>query len=222
MKSITILVLTLFVGHYEVLGRHEVVLQYVRREPLAKASFGLEIVIHGAMVVVSVREDAVDPPGDGAEALGRGLLDGDATREVLVAVEQRSGDVERVEGVVQGGALLGVTVRRAQEDPLLRGGHLGADLGVAFELETDGEGIEFVAELPEVFVLPRGFVLTGRHFQDGVHVREVFSDHLLDVLLTGHDGIHIVKFLVGPRIHILGLGSRSISSNHCGSFCSHL
>ena len=135
-------------------------------------------------MIVGVGEDAVDPPGYGAQALCGRLLDGDATREVLVAVEEGRGDVKRVEGVVQGRALLGVAVRRAEEDPLLRGGHLGAQLGVALDLEPDGERVQFVAELPEVFVLPRGLVLAWGHFQEGVHVFVVFPNHLLDVLLA--------------------------------------
>ena len=129
-------------------------------------------------------EDAVDPPGHGAQALSRGLLDGDATGKVLVAVEERSGDVERVERVVKGRALLWVSVGSAEEDPLFRGGHLGADFGVALQLESDSDRVQFVAELSKVFVFPRGFVLSRGHLQNGVYVLWVFSNQLLDVLLT--------------------------------------
>ena len=176
--------LTLFVRYYQVFSRHEIVFEYVRRETLAKARLRFELVVQGAVVVVGVGEDAVYPPGYRAEALRGRLLDGDATREVLVAVEEGGRDVESVEGVVQGRALLGIAVGGAEEDPLLRGGHLGTDLGVAFELETDGKRVELVTELPEVFVLPGCLVLARGHFQESVDVLVVFPNHLLNVLLT--------------------------------------
>ena len=104
---------------------------------------------------------------------------------MFVAVEEGGGSVERVEGVVQSRALLGLLVGRAQEYPLLRGRHLDADLRVALHLESDGDAVELVAELAEVLVLPAGLiVLGGGRLQDGLNVSWVLADHLLDVLLN--------------------------------------
>ena len=56
-------------------------------------------------MVVGVGEDAVDPTSDGAQTLGGALLDSDAAGKMAAAVEQRGGAVQRVQGVVQRGAL---------------------------------------------------------------------------------------------------------------------
>ena len=48
----------------------------------------LKLVVQGPVVEVGMRENAVDPPCDRAEPRDGGLLDGDAAREVLVAVQE--------------------------------------------------------------------------------------------------------------------------------------
>lgn len=91
--------------------------------------------------------------------------------------------MEGMEGVVQCRTLLGFPVGGTEEHPLLRGGHLGADLGVALVLEPHCHPVQLVAELPEVLVLPDGFVLPRGEIQDTFYVRVVLSEQLLDVLL---------------------------------------
>ena len=78
--------------------------------------------------------------------------------------------MERVQGVVKGGALLGLLVCGTEEYPLLRCCHLSAHFGVALFLQSNGHRIELVTELSEVLILPAGVVLAGRWVKDGLHV----------------------------------------------------
>ena len=66
----------------------------------------LEVVENLPVVEVGVREDAVNAPAHAAQLRHGRLLDGDAAREVLVAVQEAGGAVERVARVVDGRALL--------------------------------------------------------------------------------------------------------------------
>lgn len=108
---------------------------------------------------------------------------------MLVAVQQSSGSVEGVEGVVEGRALLGLPVSRTEEDPLLSGSHLLANCRVTLILELHCQPIQFQAELAEMFVLPYGqVVLALRRVQNGIHIGVVFLDHELNVLLYWREG----------------------------------
>ena len=82
--------------------RHEFVFDDKTCEPSAQVSLLLKLVKQGAMVEISVREDAVDTSSDGAQSLHGTLLDIETTGEVFVAVQERSSSMESVEGVVQG------------------------------------------------------------------------------------------------------------------------
>ena len=119
----------------------------------------LEIIKDLPVVEVGVREYAVDAPAHAAQLGDGGLLDGDAAGEVLVAVEEAGGAVERVARVVDGGALFGRLVGGAQEDPLLGRRHLGARLGLALPLQHHRQPVQLHAELPQVLVLPYALVL---------------------------------------------------------------
>ena len=92
-------------------------------------------------------------------------LDGDPAGEVLVAVEEAGGAVERVARVVDGRALLGGLVGGAQEDPLLGRRHLGARLGLALPLQHHGQPIQLHAELTQVLVFPHTLVLKEQDYQ---------------------------------------------------------
>ena len=119
----------------------------------------LEVIEDLPVVEVGVGEYAVDTPTDAAQLCDGGFLDGDAAGEVLVAVEEAGGAVERVARVVDGGALLGRLVGGAQEDPLLGRRHLGARLGLALPLQHHRQPVQLHAELPQVLVLPDALVL---------------------------------------------------------------
>ena len=131
-----------------------------------------------------MREDAVDPPSNGPQTLYGALFDCHTTVKVFVAVEQCGGTVESMEGVVQSGALLGLSVSRAEKNPLLACRHLLADRWVALVLEFHRNVVELEAELAEVFVFPYGeVVVTFGWFQDGFHLCMVLPDHQLYILL---------------------------------------
>ena len=68
--------------------------------------------------------------------------------EVLVAVEQAGGSVQRVAGVVDGGALLGRLVGGAEEDPLLGGRHLGTRVRLTAQLQLHRQAVQFHTKLP--------------------------------------------------------------------------
>lgn len=124
--------------HDQIVLAHEVVLGHEHREPATQMRLGLEIVENLPVMEVGVGEDPVDAPADAPE-LGHGaLLDAHPAGEVFVAVEEAGGAVQSVPGVVNGWTLLGRLVGGAQEDPLLRGRHLGAGLGLALPLQIDG------------------------------------------------------------------------------------
>ena len=55
---------------------------------------------------VGMGEDSVHPPAHGAELGHRRLLDGNSTRKVFIAIEEASGAVQSVAGVVDRWALL--------------------------------------------------------------------------------------------------------------------
>ena len=125
----------------QIIGSHQLVLDDIAREPLTKIRFLFEIVEKGPVVTVRVRENTINPPGDGAKFLRRVLLDGHTRGEMLVAVEKGGGPVERVKSVIQRRALLGLPVSGAEEYPLLRRRHLLADERIALFKETDGERV---------------------------------------------------------------------------------
>ena len=127
--------LTLFLdGNDQVLLRHQAVLCNVAREPSTKMRLSLKLIVQCPVVIVGMREDAVNPSSNRAQSLHRVLLDTDAAGKVLVAVEERGGSVERVKSVVQSRALLWLLVSSTEEYPLFRGGHLDTEFRVAFLL----------------------------------------------------------------------------------------
>ena len=85
-----------FDGDYEILLRHEAVFGDVSSEPPTEMILGFQLIIKGAMVIVGVREDTVDPSSNRAKSLDRVLLHGDAAGEVFVAVEKRGSTMEGV------------------------------------------------------------------------------------------------------------------------------
>ncbi len=107
--------------------------------------------------------------------MDRAVLDGHPAWEVFAAGEERGGTVEGVQGVVQCRAFLWLRVDGTQEEPLLSGYHLGADLGITLVLELHCQPVQLVAELPEVLVFPDDLVLVGRGFQNAFNVCVVFS-----------------------------------------------
>lgn len=102
---------------------------------------------------------------------------------MFVAVEKRGSTVKGVQGVVKGRALFRFFVSSTEEYPLFCCCHLDTDFGVALILQSDGHGVELVAELPEVLVFPAGVVLTEWRVQDGLNVRGILTNQLLNVLL---------------------------------------
>ena len=146
-------------GNDEIVFGHEVILRDEGGEPTAKTSFILVLVEERPVVVVSVTEDAINASTHGAQ-FGHGrLLDGDAGGEVFVAVEETGGAVERVTRVIHRRTLLGSLMGGAQEDPLFRGRHLRAALGIALGLELDRQSVQFEAKLAQMLVFPHSFVL---------------------------------------------------------------
>ena len=121
-------------GNDQVLLGHQAVLCNVACEPSTEMCLSLKLVIECPVVIVGVREDAVNPSSNGTQSLHRVLLDTDTAGEMLVTVEERGGSVKRVKGVVQRRTLLWLLVSGTEEYPLLRGGHLDADFGIALLL----------------------------------------------------------------------------------------
>ncbi len=116
--------------------------------------------------------------------------------------------------VVDGRALLRRLVRRAQEDPLLGGRHLGARLRVALGLQQDGQAVQLHAELPQVLVLPHALVLRLGGAQDGLHVGHVATDRLLDVLLHRQGGVHLLEGLLRPAAEVRQAGPGVVAPDH--------
>ena len=76
----------LLYGYNEVLVRHQSVLCHVACESSTQMCLSLKFIVKRSVVVVGVREDAIDSSSHGAESLHRVVLDRDATWKVLVAV----------------------------------------------------------------------------------------------------------------------------------------
>ena len=124
----------LFDGDDEVLLGHEAVLCDIACEPSTQMRLRLKLIVQSPMMIVGVREYAINPPRHGAQSLDRVFLDRDTTREVLVAVEEGGGAVERVQGVVEGRALLRFLVSGTEKYPLFCGGHLYAHFRITLLL----------------------------------------------------------------------------------------
>ena len=89
-----------------------------------------------------------------------------------------------MEGVVESGTLLGLSVSRTEKYPLLTRRHLLADCWVALILEFHCNAVQLETKLAEVFVFPYGeVVVTLGWFQNGFHICVVLPDHQLYVLL---------------------------------------
>lgn len=136
-------------GHDEIVLGHEVVLGDKGREAVAQVRLVLELVEYPAVVEVRVREDPVHAATHRTQLGHRRVLDGDATRKVLVAVEQTRSPIQGVSRVIDSRTLLGRLVGGTEEDPLLSGYHLVAGAREALRLETHCQAIQFHAELSE-------------------------------------------------------------------------
>jgi len=83
---------------------------------------------------IGMREDPINSAADRAQLGHAALFDGHSAGEVFVAVEEAGGPVQGVAGVVDSRALLWCFMSCAEEDPLLRCGHLGAGLRLTLRL----------------------------------------------------------------------------------------
>ena len=139
-------------------------------------SLGLEILENIHMVVVSMREKSVDPPDDALHVLALSLLYLEPLLEVFRILQGGSGMVQRVDHVVNGRAILWLTVASTSVQPGVGGLHLGTCLwGADLVLQDDDEEAQLRDELPQVLVLPEVVVNTLRHLANVLHSRWVSS-----------------------------------------------
>ena len=118
------------------------------------------------MVVIGVRENAIDSAGDGAQFRNGCQFEADPGGKVLGVVEEGGGAIQRVPRVVNGGALLGGLVRGTEENPLVGGCHLRARTRRALHLKPRCQPIQLLTKLTKMLILPHILVGTLRLVQN--------------------------------------------------------
>jgi len=106
------------------------------------------------MVVIGVRENAIDSAGDGAQFRNGGQFQADPGGKVFRVVEEGGGAVQRVPRVVNGGTLLGGLMRGTEENPLVGGCHLRAGARRTLHLKPRRQPIQLLTKLTKVLILP--------------------------------------------------------------------
>ena len=189
-------------------GRHHLEALAEVGEACAQVHLGLELLKDLVVIEVSVGEQAVQSAHDVVQVLLGVCWDRHSVE--VIGVDDSCCVVQRVDHVVDGGAVAGALVRSADEDELLVARHLGARLACADSKQLHHKEVELEDELADVFVLPYALVDFGRQLANFHDVGGLVPDQLLEELLHGEGPRHLGDVFHAPAPQVARLRPRSV------------